>query len=148
MGEPLAPLLHLLVAVVVLPRLLGEVGEHGGQGAPAHVVTARDRRLAPANVMKTTSPPVLAPLVAADGGELADGLEQPGVGVAAVAAREEVLEVVLGEDELHPAHVVRVPLPLGRDLLDLVIVQGLHRLQHLPAHVVRMKVFYQNPAQT
>ena len=38
MSQALPPLLDLLVAVVVLPRLLGEVGEHGGQGPPAHVV--------------------------------------------------------------------------------------------------------------
>ena len=57
MGEPLAPLLHLLVALVVLPCLLGKVGEHGSQRPPAHVVR-----------------PSLAPLVAADGRELSNRL--------------------------------------------------------------------------
>ena len=38
MSQALPPLLHLLVALVVLAGLLGEVGKHGGQGPPAHVV--------------------------------------------------------------------------------------------------------------
>ena len=58
MCEPLAPLLDLFVALDVLPGLLGEVGEHGGQGPPAHVIR-----------------PGLAPLVAADGWELANSLQ-------------------------------------------------------------------------
>ena len=58
MGEALAPLLDLLVAVVVLPGLLGEVGEHGGQRPPAHIVR-----------------PSLASLVAADGRELSNRLQ-------------------------------------------------------------------------
>ena len=37
-SQPLPPLLDLLVAVVVLPGLLGEVGEHGGQRPPADLV--------------------------------------------------------------------------------------------------------------
>ena len=55
--QPLAPLLHLLVAVVVLPRLLGEVGEHGSQRPPTHVVR-----------------PSLAPLIATDSRELSNRL--------------------------------------------------------------------------
>ena len=57
MCEPLAPLLDLLVAADVLPGLLGEVGEHGGQGPPAHVIR-----------------PGLTALVAADSWELANSL--------------------------------------------------------------------------
>ena len=56
-GQPLPPLLHLLVALVVLARLLGEVSEHRGQSPPADVV-----RLC------------LRPLIATDGGELPYGL--------------------------------------------------------------------------
>ena len=63
MSQPLPPLLDLLVAVVVLPRLLGEVGEHGGQGPPADLVWL-----------------CLAASVAADGGEFTNSLKYFSIG--------------------------------------------------------------------
>ena len=96
------------------PGLLSEVGEHGGQGFPADCVTS-----------------LLLLNVGADGGELGDGLEEPPVGVAGVAAGEEVLVVLLGQDELHPLHVVRVISGARPHLLHQVGVEGLHRLLHL-----------------
>ena len=112
--EPLAPLLELLVAWVVGPRLLGEVGEHGGQGLPAHGVT-----------------PLLGLGVGADGGELGDRLEQPPVGVAGVAPGEQVLVVLLGQDELHPLDVVGIVPVARRHLLHQLGVQGLDGLLDL-----------------
>ena len=109
--EPLAPLLELLVAGVVGPGLLGEVGEHRGQGLPAHGVA-----------------PLLPLGVGADGGELGDGLEQPPVGVAGVAPGEQVLVVLFGQDKLHPLDVIGIIRVARRHLLHQLGVQGLDGL--------------------
>ena len=112
--ESLAPLVKLLVAGVVGPGLLGEMGEHGGQGLPAHGVT-----------------PVLRLCVGADGGELGDGLEQPPVGVAGVAPGEEILIVLPGQDELHPLDVTRVVRAPRSYFLHELCVQSLDCLLDL-----------------
>ena len=113
--------------------LLSEVGEHGGEGPPADVVR-----------------PGLTGLVAADGRELPDGLkifqsterrdemsgdghlEQSGVGVARVSPGEKFIKVLLTQDELHPLDIVRIIFPLGADEIYLVVIKGLHGLQHFP----------------
>ena len=112
--EPLPPLVKLLVTGVVGPRLLGEVGEHGGQRLPADGVAR-----------------LLPPHVGADGGELGDGLEQPPVGVAGVVPGEQVLVVLLGQDELHPLDVVGIVPVARRHLLHQLGVQGLDGLLDL-----------------
>lgn len=56
-SQPLPPLLHLLVTVVVFSSLLSEVSEHGGQCSPTHVIR-----------------PGLTALVATDGRELSNSL--------------------------------------------------------------------------
>ena len=109
--EPLTPLLELLVAGVVGPGLLGEVGEHGGQGLPAHGVA-----------------PLLALRIGADGGKLGDGLKQPPVGVAGVAPREQVLVILLRQDELHPFDVVGIVRVSRHHLLHQLGVEGLDGL--------------------
>ena len=112
--EPLPPLLKLLVAGIVGPGLLGEVGEHGGQGLPAHSVA-----------------PLLALRVGADGGKLSDGLKQPPVGVAGVAPGEQVLVVLLRQDELHPLHVVGIIRVSRHHLLHQLGIEGLDSLLDL-----------------
>ena len=96
------------------PGLLGEVGEHRGQGLPAHGVA-----------------PFLPLRVGADGGELGDGLKQPPVGVAGVTPGEQVLVVLLRQDELHPLNVVGIIRVAWRHLLHQLGVKGLDSLLHL-----------------
>ena len=47
---------------------------------------------------------------------------------------EKFIKVILAQDELDPLDVVRVLSPAGTDEVDLVIVQGLHGLQHFPGN--------------
>ena len=111
--ETLPPLVKLLVTGVVGPRLLGEVGEHGGQRLPADGVAR-----------------LLPPHVGADGGELGDGLEQPPVGVAGVVPGEQVLVVLLGQDELHSLDIVRIGWVTWGNFLHKLRVKSLDSLLH------------------
>ena len=128
MSQPLPPLLDLLVAVVVLPRLLGEVGEHGGQGPPADLVWLR-----------------LAASVAADGGKFTNSLEycwsekpipvtfkickylqQSGVGVASVTSWKQIFKIFFTQDELNSSYIVWVCRSFWRYVFNFIIVKSLY----------------------
>ena len=63
---------------------------------------------------------------------MGDDLEQPGVGVAGVSPGEQVLEVLLAQDKLHPLHVLRIVSPQRLYQVDFIIVQGPDSLQNFP----------------
>ncbi|CAH0318921.1 hypothetical protein SRABI106_04289 [Rahnella aquatilis] len=125
--QPLTPF-GFRAPALVAAGFLCEVCKHGGKAFTA-------------NGIRITSVGIRS----AHGRELADGLQEFGVGIARVTQRENVFPLITAQNAVHPLHVSRVIAAAGSDFIDGSIIQCAdRRLNLLHQRVLSQAVFFFN----